>query len=137
MAANKLCLNDAKMEFLTLCTPWHHSSVEVSSLRVGLSQVNTACPHHAQSWCHHGQHAQHRGTCPAPLPDFRCLELKNIADIRQIITQDTAEKLVHAFITSWLDCCNALLYGLPATSLQKLARAEPGSPCMYSLGPLL
>ena len=27
MAANKLCLNDAKTEFLTLCAPWHRSSV--------------------------------------------------------------------------------------------------------------
>ena len=36
MAANKLCLNDAKTEFLTLCAPWHRSTVEVSSLGVGL-----------------------------------------------------------------------------------------------------
>ena len=40
MAANKLCLNDAETEFLTLCAPWQRSSVEVSSLGMGLLQVN-------------------------------------------------------------------------------------------------
>ena len=51
-------------------------------------------------------------------------QLKNIADVRRFITQDSAEKLVHAFVTSQLDYCNGLLYGLPATSLQKLQRVQ-------------
>ena len=33
---------------------------------------------------------------------------------------DAAEKLVHAFVTSRLDCNNALLQGLPDCVLQKL-----------------
>ena len=32
-----------------------------------------------------------------------------------------AEQLVHAFVTSTIDCCNALLYGLPKGQLQKIA----------------
>ena len=121
MAANKLCLNDAKMEFLTLCAPWQHSSVKVSSLGMGLLQVN-AIPTARNlgvimdSVLNMDAHIQH-------LCQTSVAQLKNIADIRWFITQDSAE-LVHAFITSWLDYCNALLYGLPATSLQKLQRVQ-------------
>ena len=36
----------------------------------------------------------------------------------------STERLVHAFITSKLDINNALLFGLPDTSLQKLQRVQ-------------
>ena len=35
--------------------------------------------------------------------------LQNIAKIRNFLSQDNAETLVHAFISSQLDFCNALL----------------------------
>uniref|UniRef100_A0A3B1JNM0 Reverse transcriptase domain-containing protein n=1 Tax=Astyanax mexicanus TaxID=7994 RepID=A0A3B1JNM0_ASTMX len=46
--------------------------------------------------------------------------LRNIAKIRSILSLDDAEKLVHAFITSRLDYCNALLAGSPHKLLHKL-----------------
>ncbi|KAL4006782.1 hypothetical protein ACER0C_000634 [Sarotherodon galilaeus] len=39
--------------------------------------------------------------------------LRNIARIRQVLSSDTAEVLVHAFVSSRIDYCNALLSGLP------------------------
>ena len=45
--------------------------------------------------------------------------LRNIARIRNSLSQDDAETLVHAFISSKLDFCNALLYGLPKSVKQK------------------
>ena len=122
MAANKLCLNDAKTEFLTLCAPWHRSSVEVTSLEVGPSQVNAVPTVRnlgvvMDSALNMEAHVQR-------LCQTSVAQLKNIADIRRFITHDAAEKLVHAFITSRLDYCNALLYGLPLSSLQKLQRVQ-------------
>ena len=51
-------------------------------------------------------------------------QLRNIADVRKYLTQNAAEKLVHAFITSRLDYCNSLLYGLPSSSIKKLQKVQ-------------
>uniref|UniRef100_A0A8C1RWE5 Reverse transcriptase domain-containing protein n=1 Tax=Cyprinus carpio TaxID=7962 RepID=A0A8C1RWE5_CYPCA len=46
--------------------------------------------------------------------------LRNIAKLRPMLTLADAEKLVHAFVSSRLDYCNALLIGIPNKSLQRL-----------------
>ncbi|XP_070840477.1 uncharacterized protein, partial [Chaetodon trifascialis] len=46
--------------------------------------------------------------------------LRNIAKIRHILSQNDAEKLVHAFVTSRLDYCNSLLSGCPNSLLNIL-----------------
>ena len=44
----------------------------------------------------------------------------NIKHIRKYLTRDLTEKIVHALITSKLDYCNSLLFGLSNSQLQKL-----------------
>uniref|UniRef100_A0AAV2LSV1 Maturase K n=1 Tax=Knipowitschia caucasica TaxID=637954 RepID=A0AAV2LSV1_KNICA len=46
--------------------------------------------------------------------------LRNISKLRSSLSLPAAEKLVHAFVSSRLDYCNALLIGIPGRSLQKL-----------------
>ncbi len=46
--------------------------------------------------------------------------LRIIAKLWNMLTVSDAEKLVHAFMTSRLDNCNALLGGCPASSINKL-----------------
>ena len=46
--------------------------------------------------------------------------LRNIAKIRKYLSEDTSQILVHAFISSKLDNCNSLLYGLPKHVLNRL-----------------
>ena len=46
-----------------------------------------------------------------------CTELKGSENF---LDQATTERLVHAFVTSRLDCNNSLLYGLPASQLARL-----------------
>ncbi|XP_068599205.1 uncharacterized protein [Brachionichthys hirsutus] len=46
--------------------------------------------------------------------------LKNIARLRPSLTFSAAETLIHAFVTSRIDYCNSILYGLPSTTLHKL-----------------
>ena len=46
--------------------------------------------------------------------------LRRIGEIRQYLTKEAAECLVHAFISSRLDYANSLLFGLPACQTKKL-----------------
>ena len=50
--------------------------------------------------------------------------LRNIGLIRKYLTQDAAEQLVHAFVTSRLDMGNSLLYGLPNNQIYRLSRLQ-------------
>lgn len=46
--------------------------------------------------------------------------LRNIAKLRPSLSLEDAEKLVHAFVSSRLDYCNALLIGISGRSIQRL-----------------
>ncbi|XP_072048793.1 uncharacterized protein [Amphiura filiformis] len=46
--------------------------------------------------------------------------IRKIGQIRHFIDDETAAKLVHAFVTSRLDSCTALVYGLPDSFITKL-----------------
>ncbi|KXJ14933.1 hypothetical protein AC249_AIPGENE3691 [Exaiptasia diaphana] len=70
--------------------------------------------------------------------------LRNISRIRKFMSVSTAEKLVHAFVTSRLDNCNSLLYGISGVHLDKLqhvlnsaARIVTLSKCRDHITPLL
>ena len=49
-------------------------------------------------------------------------QIRNIRLKRRMLDRNTSEMLVHAFISSRLDYCNALLYGLPKTLLGRVQR---------------
>ena len=50
--------------------------------------------------------------------------LRNIGRIRRYLTQDATKTLVHTLVTSRLDYCNSLLYGLAANHLAKMQRLQ-------------
>ena len=52
------------------------------------------------------------------------LAIRNIGKIRKHLTQENCERLVHAFITSKLESCNSILYGLPVCQIDKLQRLQ-------------
>ncbi|XP_068680545.1 uncharacterized protein [Montipora foliosa] len=118
MINDKLMLNDDKTEFLVIGTRKQLSKVSVSSIRVG--DVDVMPVHSAKnlgSWFHsHMDMATHiTKTCGSAF-----FYLYNIRHIRKYLTSECTEKLIHAFITSRLDYCNSLLYGVPDHHMQKL-----------------
>ena len=50
-----------------------------------------------------------------------------IISVRKYLSRSSSETLIHAFITSRLDYCNSLLYGLPKYQLSKLQRVMNAS----------
>jgi len=69
--------------------------------------------------------------------------LRKISAIRKYLTFDAAQLLVHALITSRLDYCNSLLYGLPKHVTKQLQRVQNAarivsfSPRFYHITPVL
>ena len=51
-------------------------------------------------------------------------QLRNIGLIRQYLTSYATKSLVNGLVTSRLDYCNALLYGVPQTLMAKLQRVQ-------------
>ena len=50
--------------------------------------------------------------------------LCNIRKIRKYLTKERTETLIHVFISSRLDYCNSLLFGVPECHLHKLQRVQ-------------
>ena len=48
--------------------------------------------------------------------------LHKISKIRKFLTPETTKTIIHAFVTSKIDYCNSLLFGLPNVLLQRLQR---------------
>ena len=46
--------------------------------------------------------------------------LTNIGKIRSYLNRESTEAIIHAFMTTNLDYCNAILYGLPKVLLNRL-----------------
>ena len=59
--------------------------------------------------------------------------LHNLRRIKKYLSRDSLITLVHAFITSRLDYCNGLLFGLPKVQIAKLRRVQ-NAPARLILG---
>ncbi|CAH3183423.1 unnamed protein product, partial [Porites lobata] len=59
----------------------------------------------------------------------------NISQIRRFLSTNTTKALVHAFVTSRVDYCNSLLYGLPASHLNKDRSFQVAAPALWNVLP--
>ncbi|CAL9684539.1 unnamed protein product [Knipowitschia caucasica] len=122
MAENFLQLNHSKTEAILIGTPHQLKSppisgIAFSGLTLPLSPTVRnpgvifdpilSFEHHIQNLCR-----------------ISFFHLKNISKLRSTLSPSDAETLVHAFVSSRLDYCNALLVGIPAKSLQKLQHIQ-------------
>ena len=51
---------------------------------------------------------------------FLLKKLCNMRNIRKFSDECSADALVHSFVTSNIDCCNAFLFGLPKYQISRL-----------------
>ena len=118
MNHNKLKLNDDKTEFVLIGTKYWINKLTFNEIMVGNVQIkavekaknlgvvfdkNMGMKTQVSSICRTGFH-----------------NLRNLSSIRNILDNDTAKTAAHAFVTSGLDYCNSLLYGLPECQMKKL-----------------
>ena len=117
-----LFLNDDKTEFLIIGTPQQLVKLDNISIHVGDSDIHPVpIARNLGSWFDSRlSMATHITKICAPSFYY----IYNIRRIRKYLSQQSTETLVHAFITSRLDYCNGLLYGLPDCPLNKLQRVQ-------------
>ena len=139
MLNNDLKFNDGKTEFLIIGSSQQLEKLDNISIRVGDSDIHPV-PLARNLGCWFDSRlsmASHITKICASSFYY----LYNIRWIRKYLSRQSTEILVHAFITSCLDYCNGLLYGLPDCLLNKLQRVQNAcaswteflSPLIYEL----
>ena len=120
--ANKLLLNDTKTEVVHLTSRFLRQLNPIASLTIGSSEVDVT--DHARNL---GVVMDKHMTLSTHINNIcrsASYAIFKIGQIRRFIDQATAERLVHAFVTSRLDANNSLLYGLPNAAIAKLQRVQ-------------
>ena len=111
-------LNDDKTEFLLVGTRKQLTKVSIDGVRVGDYNISPSpSVRNLGTWFdpHLDMDVHITKTCSSAY-----YYLYNIRHIRKYLSRSSSETLIHAFITSRLDYCNSLLYGLPKYQLSKL-----------------
>ena len=120
MLQNKLMINDLKTEFIVIVSPQQEGKFTIPGICVGNSlipptshvcNVGVVFDKHLNMW------AQVNNICHSVH-----VHLCNIGRVRSMLPQEAMQRLIHAFITSHIDCCNALLYGVSQSLPDKLQR---------------
>ena len=117
MIKNKLKINDDKTEFLLISSS-HSKLVHNNKITIGNSEItpSTSCKSLGVMLDNHMcMDSKIQNVCRSTL-----FHIRNISAIRKLIPQTAAAALVHSLVTSRLDYCNSLLYGVPGCKLKQL-----------------
>ena len=130
MLRNKLKLNQDKTELLVISSKYRPRA-PFDYIRVGDEVIKS------------GKLARKLGVAFDQCLDFKehvkitCrsafFRIRSIAKIRRYLSQSTTETIVHAYITSRLNYCNALLYGLPKYLINRLQLVQNSAARLVTL----
>ena len=133
LVSHRLIFNDSKIEFLIIGSSQQLSNVAIASIKVGDCDIQPL--KHVRNlgtWFDNNMSMKiHIGKVCSKA--FR--GLYNIRQIRKYLSAESTKCLSHAFVTSHLDYCNALLYKLPQYQydrLQKVLNAAARVTCLIA-----
>lgn len=122
MIDGRLLLNDTKTEFLAIGTRQQLSKLRSSSIEVGNQKIDRSSSVSNLGVMLDeslGMNSHINQICKASF-----YHIHNIRRIPKYFSKECRQSLVHAYLTSGLDYCNSLLYGLPKYQLSKLQRLQ-------------
>ena len=111
-------MNDKKTEFIIFCTETSLKKVQTAHIRVGTHIINRADSVRNIGAIFDEQMRMEKQV--GQLCKSAWLYLYKISKIRQYLTTDQVETIVHAFVTTKLDLDNLLLAGLPGCIIHRL-----------------
>ena len=121
MISNKLKINDDKTEFLLITSPCTKLTDDVY---ISISQENISSSKSCKSlWVmfdhHMSMDVQIKNVCRSAL-----FHIRNVSAIRHLLPMSVAAQLMHSLVTSRLDYCNSIPYGLPDCKINRLQRVQ-------------
>ena len=122
MLRNKLKFNDSKTEFLIIGKKVHLGKVVTESIKVGTADIKASTS--ARNLGFHFDSNMDMVKQVATVSKACHFYLRNIAAIRKFLSFEDTQTLVHAFISSRLDFCNGLFYGLPSHLIQRIQQIQ-------------
>ena len=121
-SANALVCNPSKTEVVHFCSRFTEAREDIGSISINGTKVIPV------------SFARNLGVVFDKFLDFSShinaicksatLSIRNIGRLRKYLNQADTERLVHAFVTSKLDSCNSILFGLPSYQIEKLQRVQ-------------
>ena len=121
MIKNKLKINDDKMEFLLITSPFVKLTRDVL-ISIGQDQISPSlsCKSLGVMFDQHlSMDTQVKSICRSVH-----FHIRNINAIRHLLTPTAAAQIVHSLVTSRLGYCNALLHRVPACRIKPLQRVQ-------------
>ena len=120
MVTNRLKINDRKTELLIVGSCQQLSKVQLESVTVGDSENKpiSTVPGLGAGLDKNLSMSIH----VSKVYNKVCRGLYSIRQIRKYLSGDATKVLVHAFVTSRLDYCNSLLFGIPKYPHDRLQR---------------
>ena len=115
---NKLLINDLKTEFIVIVSPQQEGKFTIPGIRVGDSLILPTNQVHNLGIVfkeHLNMQAEINSICHSVY-----LHLCNIGQVCSVLSQEVTQRLIHAFITSYVDCCNTLLDKVSQSLTDKL-----------------
>ena len=122
MKNNKLQLNADKTEYLIVASPNVLPKITLRSTKISGMKIEPSVSANNLGV----MFDKHLNMCEHVDQICRKAQflLKKIGDIRNCSSIVTTEHLIHAYVTSQLDCCNSVLYVLPKSCVLKLQRIQ-------------
>ena len=119
---NRLTLNDSKTEVVHFTSKFPPRCNPVISICMGGKDISTSEVVRNLGVMmdqHLTMKAHVKKICRSAM-----VAIRKISNIRAYLSQQTAEMLIHAFVTSRLDSCNALLGNLPDVEIKRLQHIQ-------------
>eukprot|EP00918_Siedleckia_nematoides_P051234 GHVU01112101.1.p1 GENE.GHVU01112101.1~~GHVU01112101.1.p1 ORF type:complete len:251 (-),score=5.41 GHVU01112101.1:32-784(-) len=122
MCANKLMLNDEKTEIIHMTSKHRVSKCNIPSINIGNADVSPS-PNVRNLGIIFDSNLTMEDHVKI-IARTASIGIHNIGRIRHYLAKPCTEKLIHAFVTSRLDYCNSLLYGVPNNMMCHLQRIQ-------------
>jgi hypothetical protein len=122
MKANYLKFNDDKTELVLLGTPQQLAKLQSTTVHIGDSNIqpSDSARNIGAIFDRHLTMDKHINVV-CRVANFH---LRNIRNIRSLLTTDACKTLVHSLVTSRLDYANSLLAGISKNQLRKLQQVQ-------------